>query len=327
MPLRTVSSHQGASPEYNAFYLVIIAIVVIVALVFLYSGFYTVQANSKAVVLRFGGLLKVTDPGLHFKIPFGVDKVYKFETEKIKTLEFGIETIRAGKDTIYAKKREEDSLMLTGDLNCAVVEWTVQYQISDAEVYFIHVENVEETIRDVSESVTRRLVGDRSVDEVITTGRGELAYAAKEELQSILDKYECGVKIVNLNLQDATPPEKVKDAFDSVNRARQDADRIINEAKGERNKLIPAARGKRERLIKEAEGYYQKKIKEATGETAALISQYDEYVKAKDDTKRRLYLETMEEVLNKTPKKIIIDEDLKGLLPLLDLNRTGGETR
>jgi membrane protease subunit HflK len=305
----------------NVLLIAIIAVVGLMVLIFLYSGFYIVDTDSKALVLRFGKFLKTAGPGLHVKIPFGIDTVYEFRTEKKYTLEFGFRTVRAGKDTIYEDRPEIESLMLTGDLNCAVVEWTVQYQIVDPKDYFINLEDVPGSIRDVSDSLVRRLVGDRSVDEVITIGRQDLASEAKRELQSILDQFGCGVRITNFNLQDTTPPERVKAAFDAVNEARQEADRIINEAKGERNKLIPAARGKRERQIKEAEGYYEKKVKEATGEAAALLSQYAEYVNAKEETERRLYLETMEDILQKTPKKVIVDQELRGLVPLLELRR------
>jgi len=325
MERRSSSIFGGESHEYNVFFVVIAAAAIIFVLILLYSGFYIVEADSEAVVLRFGKFLKIASPGPHLKLPFGVDSVYKFKTKKVYTLEFGFETVKPGKNTIYRKGPEKESLMLTGDLNSASVEWTVQYKIPRPKEYLISMEDVPGTIRDVSESVTRRLVGDRSVDEVITIGRQELASAAKKELQRILDEYGCGVEIVNLNLQDATPPERVKAAFDAVNEARQEADRIINQAKGERNRIIPAARGKKERKIKEAEGYYQKKVKEAMGEAAALLSQYEEYVKAREETKKRLYLETMEEIMKKTPKKIIIDQELKGVLPLLDLNRKGGQ--
>ena len=321
MEQKSYSITRGDFQDYNIFYVVIIGAIVLLVLIFLYSGFYRVDTDSKALVLRFGKFTKIEGSGLHMKIPFGIDRVYKFKTEKNYTLEFGFETVSAGRDTKYRTHPEMESLMLTGDLNCAVIEWTVQFKIRDPKDYFINLENVPGTIRDVSDSVVRRLVGDRSVDEVITIGRRELAAEAKVELQAILDEYGCGVRIVNFNLQDATPPERVKAAFNAVNEARQQADRIINDAKGERNKLIPAARGKRERQIKEAEGYHAKRIKEATGEASALLAQHSEYIKAKEETRKRLYLETMEEILKNTPKKTIIDEKLKGLVPLLNLNR------
>jgi len=306
---------------------VVVGVVVLIALGYgLLSAVYTVDADSEAVVLRLGKLHGTIGPGLHFKIPFGVDRVGIVPVRKVETLEFGFETVTPGRRTTYRQipEAQEVSLMLTGDLNCAMVQWIVQYRVKDPADYLFNVELVEDTIRDVSESVVRGLVGDRSVDEVITTGREELAFEAKRMLQKLLDEYGCGVEIVALKLQNATPPEEVRDAFDAVNRARQEKDRIINEAEAERNKLIPAARGKRDRQIAEAEGYANRIIKEATGETAAFLAQLDEFERAKDVTRTRLFLETMQEIMMKCGRKTIVDDKLKGVLPILNLKQEGG---
>ncbi|NOZ24085.1 MAG: FtsH protease activity modulator HflK [Planctomycetes bacterium] len=306
----------------------IAAFVAVAAVLIVLSGawscFYTVPADSEAVVLRFGRYKSTQPPGLHFKLPFGIDRANIVAVRKVETEEFGRETLVAGTRTQYRRRDEEISLMLTGDLNCAVVEWIVQYRIKNSRDYLYKVKDVPDTIRDASESVIRRLVGDRSVDEVITSGREELGAEAENQLQKLLDEYECGIDVVALKLQNATPPEAVKDAFENVNRAKQLKDKVINEAEAQRNKEIPAARGKRDGLINEAEGYKQKLIKEATGETAAFLKQLAEYKKAPEITKARLFLETMEEIFSKSGKKTIVDKELKGIVPLLQLRAKGG---
>jgi len=304
--------------------------VVIVLILILYAALtsvYTVDAASEGIVLRFGKFHATTPPGLHFKLPFGIDTTIVVPTRKVETVEFGFETVRPGRRTTYRTPPggKEVSLMLTGDLNCAMLEWIVQYRIKSPQEYLFNVELVEDTIRDASESVIRTLVGDRSVDEVITTGREELGFEAKKSLQELLDKYGCGVEIVTLKLQNATPPEEVRDAFDAVNRARQEKDEVINKAEGERNREIPAARGKRDRQIAEAEGYAEKIIKEARGETSAYLAQLAEYEKAKEVTRARLFIEAMQEVLSNCSRKVIVDEKLKGILPILDLSEKGGK--
>lgn len=294
----------------------------------LLSSVYTVDADSEAVVLRLGTIHGTSGPGLHFRIPFGVDKVMIVPVRKVETIEFGFQTVTPGRRSTYRSppNAQDVSLMLTGDLNCALVEWIVQYRIKNSSDYLFSVVLVEDTVRDAAESVVRGLVGDRSVDEVITTGREELGFEAREMLQDMLDnKYACGVEIVALKLQNATPPDEVRDAFDAVNRARQEKDTVINEAESERNKLIPAARGKRDREVAEAMGYADKIIKEANGETAAFLAQLAEYEKAKEVTRTRLFLQTMEEVLSKCGRCLIVDEKLRGILPILDLKGKGGE--
>jgi len=302
------------------------AVGLIVVVWILTTIFYQVDADSEAVVLRFGRVVGTVGPGLHVKLPFGIDTVKRVRTRRVETLEFGFRTRKAGQQTDYTRTVADErlSLMLTGDLNAAVVEWIVQYRVHNPEDYLFQVVNVPETIGDASEAVMRRLVGDRSVDEVITVGREEVASEMKVALQILLDSYRCGVTVVAVKLQRSTPPEEVKDAFDSVNRARQKKDRVKNEAEAERNRLIPETRGKKERTIREAEGYAQRVVAEAKGRSAAFLAKWNAYRLAPEATHERLYIEAMESALQRGGRTIIVDEDLKTLLPLLDLTGKGG---
>lgn len=312
--------HLPASPRKIALG---VAAVVVVILIFsiVSETFYSIPADSQAVILRFGRFYSIQDPGLHSKIPLGVDEVYLVPLRRVQSMEFGFQTARAGRRSEYrtTPKQKEASLMLTGDLNMASVEWVVQYRINDPKAFLFRVAEVQDTIRDSSEAVMRTLVGDRSVDEVITSGREALAAQAKERLQKLLEQYGCGVEVVTLTLQDATPPDPVKDAFDAVNRARQEKDQVINQARAERNRLIPAARGDKERKIKEAEGYLSEKVRRVQGETAALLAQYEAYLKAPKETRQRLFMETMEHVYRAAGRTIVLDPAVKTVLPLLDL--------
>jgi membrane protease subunit HflK len=309
-------------PDPKKIALVGVGIVIVVAIVLAVSGsFYTIPPDSKGVVLRFGSYHETTLPGLHGKIPFGVDEVAIIPVKKVETMEFGFHTVKAGRRSEYisTQKMDEEKLMLTGDLNMAAVEWVIQYKISSAKDFLFNVEDVKDTIRDVSFAVMNRLVGDRSVDETITTGREDLAREARKETQRRLDDYGCGIEILALTLQNATPPEPVKAAFEDVNAAQQDSSKIINQALAKKNELIPAAKGQKARKIAEANGYSQEKVLSASGRANALLAQYAEYEKRPRETRLRLFMETMEIVYQKAGRKIIIDPDVKGVLPFLDL--------
>ena len=294
------------------------------------SVFYAVEADSEGVVLRFGKYSNTTLPGLHTKWPWPIDKVMVVPVQQIQTLEFGFGTVAPGQVTQYALQTPEHETMarmLTGDLNLAHVEWIVQYRIKDAQHYLFRIGGhrsnkvaVENTIRNAAEAVLRKLVGDRSVDEVITRGREEIASEAKREIQEMVDNFEAGVEVVTVKLQSATPPEAVKDAFDAVNRARQNKERVVNEARGERNRVIPAARGQRDRVISEAEGYRERVVPEMTGRANAFLAQLAEYEKAPEVTRTRLYLEAIEETLAQVDGITVIDESVRGLLPMLSLD-------
>jgi len=240
--------------------------------------------------------------------------------------EFGFATARAGVRTTYQRGDfSAESLMLTGDLNSAVVEWIVQYKIADPVLYLFKVRGVEETLRDVSEAAMRQIVGDRSVTEVLTIGRREVSVEAALLMQELLDKYGTGIEIVTVNLKDVNPPDSVKPAFNEVNQAKQERERLINEAWSEYNRAIPAAEGEAQRLIRDAEGYALARVNRAQGDAERFVAVWKEYSRARDVTKRRLYLEIMTEILPSIENKYIIDPELKSLIPLLQLGAKGGQ--
>lgn len=297
------------------------------------SMLYKIEAGSEGVVLRLGKFRHTTNPGLRFKLPWPIDKVYKVPVQTVQSLEFGYQTLEPGRRTTYVRPTAEHATtarMLTADLNLAHVEWAVQYRIPEPENYLFKIggefpynspqQNAWDLISDVSEAVMRQVIGDVSVDSVITIGREQIAADAKLEMQRMLDEFESGIKVVGVKLQSATPPEKVKGAFNAVDKAKQSKERIVHEAKGERNRKIPAARGQRDRAIAEAEGYAVRIVKEAKGQASAFLAQLTEYDKAPEITRMRLYLEMMEQVLMQVDYKIVIDESLTGILPLLHLD-------
>lgn len=320
------------------------------------SAFYRVEASDEGVVLRFGKKIATVPPGLHMKMPWPVDKVYLVPVQRIQSLEFGFETSEPGRKTVFANQTTDDlevAEMLTGDLNLGHVEWVVQYRVKDPMDFLFKVGStdsvsqsvlpsgvtsdvnpaVPDTISDVSESVMRKLVGDSSIDYVLTIGREQLATEAEQLIQAELDSFEAGVEIITVKLQTTSPPtEAVQDAFQEVNRARQKKEQVVNEAQGERNSKIPAARGAKDKAIAEAEGYQNRVVLETTGQISAFLAQLAEYEKAPDVTRKRLYLEAMEEVLSQAGGKTVIDESVGGVLPLLNLDqetplpttRTGG---
>ncbi len=301
----------------------IIPIAIILGIIIIgYSSIFTVKANEEAAILRFGKYMETVGPGLHFKLPFGIDKVYTGEVKRIYNEEFGYRTLRSGRESVIDydfRGAKEVSLMLTGDRNCAEVNWVVRYKIKNLKDFLFNVRDVKSTIRDVSEAVMREIVGDRSIDEVLTIGRRNIEQVAEGEIEDMLDSYGCGIAVQVVNLKGVDPPAQVKDAFDAVNKAVQLREQIINEAEGKKNKIIPAAMGKKEQVIKEAEGYKIRRINEATGDTKAFLAVWGEYEKAKDVTRRRLYLETMERVIPECEEIYIIDKEQKGILPILNL--------
>lgn len=289
-----------------------------------FSSFYTVQAEERGVVLRFGKLKDVTSPGLHFKLPFGIDQVHLVATERVLKEEFGFRTREVGARTEYATTGYEDeSLMLTGDLNVIDVSWIVQYRISDPEKYLFNIREPEQTLRDVSEAVMRRIVGNRVGSDVLTTARVEISLEARREIQTIMDSYESGLSIGTVELQDVMPPPRVQPAFNSVNVARQALEQMINEAEKRRNQLVPRTEGQALQLIAEAEGYAAERVNRARGETARFSAILEEYRQAPEVTRQRLYLEMIDEVLPRVGRIIVTQENQAGPLPLLDLNIKG----
>ena len=320
----------GDQPEFrfdkiqlDPFKKYIIPVAFVIGIIILgYSSMFTVRANEEAAILRFGKYIETVGPGLHFKLPFGIDKVYVGEVKRIYNEEFGYRTLRSGRESVIDydfRGAQEVSLMLTGDRNCAEVHWVVRYKIKNLKEFLFNVREVKDVIRDVSEAVMRRIVGDMSIDEVLTIGRRKIEEIAEKEVETVLDSYGCGIDLQVVNLKGVNPPGQVKDAFDAVNKAVQLRDQITNEAEGKKNKVIPAAMGKKEQTIREAEGYKIKRINEATGDTKAFLAVWKEYEKAKDVTRRRLYLETMSRVIPKCEEIYIIDKDQKGILPILNL--------
>ncbi len=296
----------------------------IIGLWLLFSAFYTVEADEVGVIQRFGAYTRTTEPGLHLKLPLGIETVKKVKVQRVFKEEFGFRTIRAGVQTEYSRADfSSESLMLTGDLNAALVEWIVQYRIKDPVDYLFKVREIRATIRDVSEAIMRQVVGDNSVDEVIILRRKDIALQATKLMQNLLDEYETGIDIVTVNLQDVNPPVPVQPAFNEVNEARQEKERIINEALEAYNAAIPKAKGQAEQLILSAEGYATNRINRAQGDAERFLSVWKAYSKAKDVTRRRLYLEMMNEVFPKVRNKVIIDDKVRSFLPLLQLNGKG----
>ncbi len=300
------------------------AILVLVVGVIGFGSFFQVEAEEEGVVTRFGEHVRTVEPGLKMKIPF-IEKVYKVPVERQKKQEFGFRTEQAGVRTQYSRTgsvTEDEAIMLTGDLNLANVQWVVQYRVSDPYEYLFKVRNPDNTLRDLSEAVTRQVVGDRTVNEVLTIGRAEIASEVKILLQKMAKEYSLGIEIAQVVLQDINPPESVKQAFNAVNEAQQERETLINEAKSEYNKVIPRARGQALETIQKAEGYATQRVNNAQGEVARFNDLYEEYIRAPEVTKKRIYLETMQEVLPKLGDKIITSEDGNNMIPLLkkDLN-------
>ncbi len=284
------------------------------------ATFYQVQPEEVGVVLRFGKFIKTTNPGLRTKIPF-VDTVENVPVQRQLKQEFGFRTVDVGvRSSFTAVDFAGEALMLTGDLNVAVVEWIVQYRISDPYNNLFRVRNVVDTFRDMNEAVMREIVGDRTVTEVLTVGRQEIEATAKILLQALCDQYETGITVDQIVLQDVNPPDPVKPSWDAVNQAQQQRDTIINEAQARYNQVIPRAAGEAQQTILQAEGYALDRVNRSEGDASRFKALYDEYRRAPEVTRQRLYLETMQELLPRLGGKLFIDEDAQGVLPLLPLN-------
>jgi len=306
------------------FYIAILILIILIAGVTIIMSFYTVDANEVGVVLRFGKFQKITYPGLHLKLPWGIDKVYTVKVDYQYKEEFGFRTLRPGVKTRYAEETfTEESWMLTGDLNIADVKWVVQYKIKDAYKFLFKVRNVSESIRDVSEAAMRLVVGDRSFHEVLQSDRIEIANLVRDYMQKTFDLYDVGVDVQLVQLKDVHPPDPVRDSFNEVNRAKQEQERMINEAMQVYNREIYRIEGEADRIIQEAEGYKINRINRARGDAALFNLIYNEYSRAKDVTKKRLYLETIEEIFSKTKNLYIVDKDIRSFLPFLNLQNKG----
>lgn len=298
---------------------VIVALIIVLAAA---TMIYTVKAEYQGIVLRFGLYTKTVNPGLQFKFPFGVDRVYHVPVKRQLKQEFGFGTPGSSNPNQSSRGNEQEleRSMVTGDLNAATVEWIIQYRIVDPKAFLFNFRDPDKTLRDISEAVMREVVGDRTVDEVITIGRQEIEAEALVKLKELVMEYNLGVGIDQLQLKNVNPPPPVQPSFNEVNQAQQEREKLINEANGEYNRFVPRARGQAEERISNAEGYAISRINEAEGDATRFNALLSEYVKAPEVTRQRLYLETMSEVLPNLKQKIIMDDDLSQLLPLLQLN-------
>ena len=298
---------------------IFVVILVIILIQVVYSSFYTIKPGERGVVLRFGKYSRTSPPGLNFKIPL-VDTVYKVDIETVRKEEFGFRTKVPARQTVYQKEGfNTESLMLTGDKNVIDVEWIVQYKVRDPFNFLFKVQDVRQSVRDVSETAIRRIVGNMDFDYVLSN-REILAGLTEKELQSKLNSYEAGVDIVTVQLQDVNPPDAVKPAFNEVNEADQDMKRLVNEAEEAYNKVIPKASGDAKKIVEEAHGYAVQRVNESKGETTRFLAIMKEYQAAKDVTRQRMYLETMQAILPTVKDIYVIDKDQRSILPFLDIS-------
>lgn len=318
--LRRLKSRYDFSkfPKGSILWIGLIAVVIFIG----FTSYYTVDPQETAVVQRFGKFVRTADAGLHFKIPFGIETVRKVVTGRVLQREYGYRTIEPGVRSRFAEKGyEEESRMLSGDLNVIDLQWTVQYKVRDPMDYLFQVQDVESTLDDISESVMRRIVGNRYVDEVLTVGRASVADMAETEIQEIIDQYKTGLQITMVKLQNANPPDPVKQAFNEVNEAQQEKERMINEAQQVYNQKIPRAKGEARQKITQAEGYALERVNKAQGEVARFSDILTEYEKAPEVTRSRMYLEAFADFNSKIDRLIVIDGSQQNLLPLFDIGK------
>jgi membrane protease subunit HflK len=295
----------------------------VVALFFFWSSWFTVQPEETGIVQRFGKVVRTADPGLHFKWPYGIERVRLVPTARVLKEEFGFRTLTAvpGRRTQYTANQayKNESLMLTGDLNVIDVQWIIQYRIEDPIRYLFQVRDTPKTVRDITEAVMRRVVGNRLGSDVLTVGRVAVSSEAKEEIQKVLTAYETGVRLVTVELQDVTPPDTVKPAFNEVNESRQDRERTINQAEEQARQEIPKARGVATQSVSEAEGYAIERVNRASGEATRFQAILEEYQQAPEVTRRRLYLEAVGNFLAEMKGLYIVDSDQKAMVPWISV--------
>ena len=297
-------------------------IIGLAAAVFLFTTWFTIDPEEAGIVLRFGRFVRQVRSGLHMKLPYPLETVMKVPVERQLKEEFGFRTEQAGIRTSYSQEDlTGESLMLTGDLNVAVVEWTAQFRVRDPYKYLFKVRNVRKTFRDMNETVMREVIGDRSVNEVLTVGRQEIAAQVEQRLQALCDQYETGIKVEQIVLQDVNPPDAVKPSFNEVNQAQQEREKLINQARADYNQIIPRAKGRAQQTIEQAQGLATDRVNRARGDAELFIQVHAAYQRAPEVTRRRMYLETMSEIYPKVKRKIVLDDSLKGVLPLLSLDQ------
>jgi membrane protease subunit HflK len=293
----------------------------VLAFVVLFSAWFTIEPEEAGLVLRFGKYARTVSPGLHLKLPSPIERVVKVPVERQLKEEFGFRTEASGvsRSTYSQEDLTSESLMLTGDLNVAVVEWTAQYRVRDPYKFLFKVRSVQKTFRDMNETVMREIIGDRSVNEVLTVGRQEIAAEVEQRLQDLCDQYETGIKVEQIVLQDVNPPDPVKPSFNEVNQAQQEREKLINQARADYNQIIPRASGQAQQTIEQAEGFATDRVNRARGDAELFVKVHAAYQRAPEVTRRRMYLETMGEIYPKVKRKVVLDEKLKGVLPLLPL--------
>ena len=300
-----------------------VIILIVIALI-AFSGIKVIPTTDNGVVTRFGKYTKTLSPGLNFVIPF-VDQVYKVPVKTVQKEEFGFRTARSSERSEYQNAILRESSMLTGDLNIINVEWVIQYKIVDPKAWLFNVEEDQrnKTVRDISKSVVNSLVGDRAIMDIISLDRDSIAVLAQEKMNEKYKQIGIGISVSSVQLQNIVPPEEVQAAFEDVNIAIQDMNRLINEGKEAYNKEIPKAKGEAQKMIEEARGYASERINKANGDVARFNAVYSEYVKAPDITRRRLYLETLDSIFKNNENITLIDKNLKNFLPLKELNKGG----
>lgn len=318
----TTPTPKGITIQPKIIVLIIVALVIIALFL---SSFFVVDQTEQSVVLRFGHYNRVVGPGLQFKIPLGIEKNLNVPTQVVQNMNFGFRTEQSGVNTIFAQRDyPEESVMLTGDLNIVDVEWIIQYKINDPYAWLFNVEDKTSTIRDISQSVINELVGDLPILSVMGASRTNIEVQSQQNMQEILDSYGLGIKIVTVKLKNIVPPlGEVQDAFEDVNKAIQDMNRLINEGKEQYNQEIPKAQGQAAQVIQIAEGYASERVNEAKGDVARFTSVRKAYLESKEVTTKRLYVETMEKILS-SENTTIIDKTLDNFLPLQDLGNTSG---
>jgi len=300
-----------------------ILVIVVLIVIGAYTSMYEVDTEETGVVLRFGKFSGFADPGLHFKLPLGIDRVYLVPTGRVLKEEFGFRTIKPDVRSTFTKRGlDEESLTLTGDLNVSDVEWIVQFQVADPFKFMFRINDPVGTIRDIAEAMVRKVIGNANVTEVLTTERALLANEIQQDLQSTLNEYDIGVRIVTVKFQDVTPPDPVKAAYNEVNESEQQRESLIFQAREQFNREVPRARGEAKKVLQEAEGYAVERVNKARGETNRFLALLTEYRKAPSVTRSRIYLETLEEVLPRLEEIYVMDDKTGGLLPLLPLRKS-----
>jgi modulator of FtsH protease HflK len=300
----------------------VVALLVVLPIVF--TSWFTIEPEEAGIVLRFGRFVRQVPSGPHMKLPFPLETVVKVPVERQLKEEFGFRTEESGpggRTTYSEEDLTAESLMLTGDLNVAVVEWTAQFRVNDPYKYLFKVRNVRTTFRDMNETVMREVIGDRSVNEVLTVGRQEIAAEVEQRLQALCDQYETGIKLEQIVLQDVNPPDAVKPSFNEVNQAQQEREKMINQARSDYNQIIPRAKGQAQQTLEQAQGFATDRVNRARGDAELFSQVHAAYQRAPEVTRRRMYLETMSRIYPKVKRKIVVDDNLKGVLPLLSLDK------